>query len=264
MKYLLMPFQFIWRIWFYVLVFITLIILFPFLLILTSNEKYYPGFWWLIRKWCYVVLYGMGFRLKIEREQELERDKSYMFCPNHASLMDGFVLAILSKNPIVFVGKKELSKLPVFGFFYRRAVIMVDRSNAESRKKVYEQAKRRLKNGTSIAIFPEGLVPPENIILAPFKNGAFSLSIEHQIPIVPHIYYDCKRFFSWNFFKGYPGVFRVKQCSFISTEGLTKKDKDSLKQKTFDLIYNELTNDELYMKDTNRPNNDKKFKSPLG
>jgi len=263
MKFIRKPLQFIWRIWFYLLVFITLIILFPFLLILTSNEKYYAGFWWLIRKWCFVVVYGMGFRLKIEREQELERDKSYMFCPNHASLMDGFVLAVLSKNPIVFVGKKELSKLPVFGFFYRKVVIMVDRSDADSRKRVYEQAKKRLKNGTSIAIFPEGLVPTENIILAPFKNGAFSLSIEHQIPIVPHIYYDCKRLFSWDFFKGYPGTIRVKQCKFIDTENLTMEDKDELKQKTFDLMYNELTNDELYMKDTNRPNNDRKFKSPL-
>ena len=263
MKFITMPLQLIWRIWFYILVLVTLLVFFPFLLVLTSNEKYYAGFWWLIRKWCFIVLYGMGFRLKIEREQELDRDKSYMFCSNHASLMDGFVLTILSKNPIVFVGKKELSKVPVFGFFYKRAVIMVDRSDPDSRKRVYEQAKKRLKNGTSIAIFPEGLVPSEDIILAPFKNGAFSLSIEHQIPIVPQIYYDCKRLFSWDFFKGHPGVFRVKQCEFIDTNGLKKEDKDSLKERTYNLMYNELTNDELYMKDTNRIGNDKKFKSPL-
>jgi len=42
-----------------------------------------------------------------------------MFCPNHASLMDPFVLIVLSKNPIVFVGKKELVKIPIFGFFYK-------------------------------------------------------------------------------------------------------------------------------------------------
>ena len=263
MKFITMPLQLIWRIWFYILVFVTLIIFFPFLLIATSKESYYAGFWWLIRKWCFIVLYGSGFRLKIEREEELDRNKSYMFCPNHASIMDGFVLTILSKNPIVFVGKKELSRLPVFGFFYKRAVIMVDRSDAESRKKVYEQAKRKLKNGNSIAIFPEGLVPTENIVLAPFKNGAFSLSIEHQIPIVPHIYYDCKRLFSWNVFKGHPGVFRVKQCKFINTQNLTMNDKDDLKEKTYNLIYNELINDELYMKDTNRIGNDKKFKSRL-
>ena len=165
--------------------------------------------------------------------------------------MDGFVLVASSKNPIVFVGKKELEKIPIFGFFYKRVVIMVDRSSAESRKKVYEKAKKRLKNGTSIGIFPEGLVPTEDVILAPFKNGAFSLAIEHQIPIIPHIYYDCKRLFSWDFLKGGPGVFRVKQCNFVNTTGLKSSDLNNLKDKMFSIIYDNLLADPDYMKDTN-------------
>ncbi len=256
MKFIKMPFQLLWRIWFYVLIFCTLVLLFPILLVFTSKQEYYPRFWKVIRFWCHLIVYGMGFRLKIEREQELDPNQSYMFCPNHASLMDGFVLAVLSKNPIVFVGKKELEKVPVFGFFYKRAVIMVDRSDSASRKKVYEQAKERLQNGISIAIFPEGLVPKEDVVLAPFKNGAFSLAIQHKTPIVPHIYYDCKRLFSWSFFKGNPGLLRVKQCAFINTDNLEKEDKNNLREQTFSLIHNELINDESYMKDTNRSNNE--------
>ena len=156
----------------------------PVLFILTLKEEYYPTLWKVVRFWSKILIYGMGFRLNFKLDQEIEPNKSYMFCPNHGSLMDGFVLVASSKNPIVFVGKKELEKIPIFGFFYKRVVIMVDRSSAESRKKVYEKAKKRLKNGTSIGIFPEGLVPTEDVILAPFKNGAFSLAIEHQIPIV--------------------------------------------------------------------------------
>ena len=114
-----------------------------------------------------------------------------------------------------------------------------------------------------MAIFPEGLVPTENVVLAPFKNGAFSLAIEYQIPIVPQIYYDGKRLFSWDFFKGGPGVFRIHQHKFISTKGLKKDDVKTLKQQTFDLIYNDLINDEKYMEDTNRPNNEREFKSPI-
>ncbi|TYP99677.1 1-acyl-sn-glycerol-3-phosphate acyltransferase [Tenacibaculum adriaticum] len=263
MKFLKMPFQLVWRIWFYVLILSTVIMMSPFLLILSSDEKYYPSFWKLIRGWSFFLIYAMGFRLKIDREQEIEPDKSYMFCANHASLLDGWVLCAMSKNPIVFVGKKELVKIPIFGFFYKRVVIMVDRNNLKSRKRVYEMAKKRLVNGTSIAIFPEGLVPSEDVVLAPFKNGAFSLAIEHQIPIVPQIYYDCKRLISWDVFKGYPGTFRVKQLKFVSTKGLTIEEKGSLKEKTFNLMYNELIKDELYMKDTNRFNNEREFKSPL-
>lgn len=257
MKYLAFPFRLIWRIWFYVLIFSTLILMSPLLLILTSSEKYYPTFWKLIRAWSFFLIYAMGFRLRIEKEQEIEPDKSYMFCANHASLLDGWVLIAMSKNPIVFVGKKELVKLPVFGFFYKKVVIMVDRSDANSRRRVYEQAKKRLVNGTSIAIFPEGLVPTENVVLAPFKNGAFSLAIEHQTPIVPQLYLDCKRLFSWDFFKGHPGTFRIKQLKFISTKNLTQKDKNTLREKTFTIMQNELLNDEKYMKDTNRKGNDK-------
>ena len=263
MKYIKIPFLLIWRIWFYILITVTIILMIPFLLILTSKDSYYPTFWKMIRVWAKMLVYGMGFRLQVTVDEVLERNKSYMFCPNHTSMMDPFVLISLSKNPIVFVGKMEFVKIPIFGFFYKRVVIMVDRSNPESRKKVYEMAKKKLKNGTSMAIFPEGLVPTENVVLAPFKNGAFSLAIEFDIPIVPQIYYDCKRLFSWDFFKGSPGVFRIHQHKFIETTGLTKDDVFALRQQTFQLIEADLLSDEKYMKDTNRPNNEREFKSPI-
>ena len=252
MKYLKIPFLLIWRAWFYVLMFTTIIIMVPFLLVLTAKESYYHAFWKMIHIWGKIIVYGMGFQLDVKYDQKIEPDKSYMFCANHASFIDPFIMIALSKNPIVFVGKKELVKIPIFGFFYRRVVIMVDRSNGQSRKNVYARAKRRLQNGVSMGIFPEGLVPSEDIILAPFKNGAFSLAIEFEIPIVTQIYYDAKRYFSWNFFKGRPGTIRVKQYEFIETKNLTQADMELVKQKVFNMLYNDLVQDEKYMTDTNR------------
>ena len=252
MNFLRIPFLLIWRLWFYILMFTTIILMVPFLLILTYKESYYHLLWKLIRIWSKVLIYGMGFRLSVQLYQEIDANTSYMFCPNHSSLMDPFVLILLSKNPIVFVGKQELVKIPIFGFFYKRAVIMVDRGNPKSRKRVYERAKKRLQNGVSMAIFPEGLVPSEDVILAPFKNGAFSLAIEFDMPIVPQIYFDCKRLFSWDFLKGGPGVFRVHQHLFIETKELKMDNLNLLKQQTFDLIYNDLSTDVKYMKDTQR------------
>lgn len=198
------------------------------------------------------LIFAMGFRLKVKRDQIIQPNKSYMFCANHASFLDPFVLAILSKNPIVFVGKKELVTIPVFGFFYKKAVIMVDRSDPKSRKKVFEIAKKRLQNGVSMAIFPEGLVPEEHIILAPFKKGAFALAIEFQIPIVPQVYYDCKRFFSWNIFKGRPGVLRIHQHKFIKTNNLQTTDYNYLKEQTYQVIHDSLVKDKKYMEDTRK------------
>ncbi len=90
------------------------------------------------------------------------------------------------------------------------------------------------------------------MVLGSFKKGAFSLAIEFEIPIVPQVYYDCKRLFSWDVFKGGLGAFRVKQHQFISTKGMSIDGMESLKEKTFDIIYNDLSNDKKYMKDTNR------------
>jgi 1-acyl-sn-glycerol-3-phosphate acyltransferase len=79
------------------------------------------------------------------------------------------------------------------------------------------------------------------------------LAIDFQIPIIPQVYYDCKRFFSWDFFKGRPGTLRVHQHDFIETKGMSsKQDMDALKNKTFHILYNDLENDTKYMKDTNR------------
>ena len=99
-------------------------------------------------------------------------------------------------------------------------------------------------DGLDVCIFPEGLVPDdESVVLSEFKNGAFRLAIEHQIPVVPMTFYDCKKRFSYTFFSGSPGVLRVKIHHFIKTEGLTLKNSDSLKKQTFNLIYNELVLD---------------------
>lgn len=252
MKLIKIPLLLIWRCWFYILICTTILLMSPFLMILTARESYYPAFWKLIRAWAYVLVYGMGFRIDKKLDEVIDSGKNYVFCPNHGSMMDPFVLIILSKNPIVFIGKRELIKIPIFGFFYKRVVIMVDRSNPVSRKKVYKKAKKRLKTGVSIGVFPEGLVPKEDVILAPFKNGAFSLAIEHQIPIVPQTYFDCKRLFSWDIFKGGTGTLRVHQHSFIETKGLMPRDLNKLKDKTFQVIYDALSLDPLYMRDTTR------------
>ena len=242
----------IWRVWFYVFFGLSLLTMIPFLFFLSMRENQYPTLYKIIRGFSKTLVFVMGFRLKTTIEEPVDQNKSYMFCPNHTSMMDPFILISMVKNPIVFVGKAELKKIPVFGFFYKRICILVDRSNPKSRKEVYLKAKRRLVNGTSVAIFPEGLVPKEDVILSQFKNGAFSLAIEHQIPIVPATYFDCKRLFSWTYFKGNPGTFRIRQHAFIETKGFTKSDLRELKETTFNVLYNELIKDELYMKDTNR------------
>ncbi|MFD1062516.1 lysophospholipid acyltransferase family protein [Winogradskyella litorisediminis] len=244
MKLFKYPFWIIYRIWFYVLVAIPILVLLPFLLLSISREQWYPYFFRLARFWAKFILIGMGFNYKIKREQTPDKNSSYMFVANHTSMTDIMLMLAAVKNPFVFVGKKELAKIPLFGFFYKRTCILVDRSSAKSRQAVFLRAQRRLKQGLSICIFPEGGVPEESILLDSFKDGAFRMAINQQIPIVPITFYDNKKRFSWTFFSGGPGKMRVKIHQFISTEGLTIDDTRNLNEKTRQLILKDLEEDQ--------------------
>ena len=183
----------------------------------------------------------MGFGWKITKLQKLEKGKSYMFIANHTSMIDIMLMLVtINKNPFVFVGKKELAKIPLFGFFYKRTCILVDRSSAKSRQAVFLRAQKRLQSGASICIFPEGMVPEEHIKLAEFKDGAFRLAINHKIPIVPITFYDNKKRFSYTFFSGGPGILRVKLHKFIETEDLKIEDTKQLNKTSRDIILQEL------------------------
>ena len=230
----------VYRIWFYILVALPICIAFPLLLISILRESWYPFFFKIARVWAKIILIGMGFRWNIEKEQTPEKHKSYMFISNHTSMADIMLMLVAIKNPFVFVGKKELTKIPLFGFFYKRTCILVDRTSEKSRRAVFLRAQRRLKSGLSICIFPEGGVPEEHVVLDEFKDGAFRLAINHQIPIVPLTFADNKQRFPFTFFSGSPGRMRVRIHKFLPTEGLEIKDTKALNNEAWNIILNQL------------------------
>lgn len=231
-----------YRIWFYILVALPIILLFPILVLSILKESWYPFFFKLARFWARFILIGMGFNISINREQTPEPGKSYMFIANHTSMTDIMLMLVTVKNPFVFVGKKELAKIPLFGFFYKRTSILVDRSSIKSRQAVFKRAQRRLNQGLSICIFPEGGVPDDkSILLDEFKDGAFRMAINHKIPIVPITFADNKKRFSYNFFSGSPGKMRVKVHKFISTDALTIDDTKRINAEGHALILKQLS-----------------------
>ena len=241
MKLLKIIFWTCWRIWFYIMMAIPILIMFPFLIISILKEKWYPYFFIMARIWAKVILFGCGFYYKVEREQALEKDKSYMLVANHTSMTDIMLMLAIIRNPFVFVGKKELSKIPLFGFFYKRTCILVDRSSSRSRMEVFDRAQKRLNQGLSICIFPEGGVPDDkSVILDEFKDGAFRLAIEHQIPIVPITFADNKKRFSYTFFSGSPGLMRAKTHCLVETKNKKLEDKKEIRDRVRAVIYHQL------------------------
>ena len=241
MKALKIIFWTLYRIWFYVLMGIPIIIMFPFLVISILKEKWYPYFFVMARIWAKVILFGMGFYPKVTTEEEIIKGKSYMFVSNHTSMTDIMLMLSVVKNPFVFVGKTELAKIPLFGFFYKRTCILVDRSSSRSRMAVFERAQKKIDQGYSICIFPEGGVPlDESIELDEFKDGAFRLAVEHQIPIVPITFADNKKRFSYTFFSGSPGQMRVKIHHFFETKNQKPEYRKTVKNSVRQVILKQL------------------------
>ncbi len=241
MRIIKLTFWLVYRIWFYVLMAIPIVVMLPFLFISILKESWYPYFFRMARIWAKVILFGMGFSIKIEVDEEIQPGKSYMFVTNHTSMTDIMLMLSAVKNPFVFVGKKELAKIPLFGFFYKRTCILVDRNNSKSRLAVFDRAQKRLNDGLSICIFPEGGVPhDESVILDDFKDGAFRLAIDHQIEVVPLTFADNKKRFSFTFFSGSPGIMRVKIHKFHSTKDKNTDYKNILKNNVREIILKQL------------------------
>ena len=232
----------LYRIWFFITCAITWIILFPLLLFFSLKESWYPIVFKLAALWSNVVLFCMGFYWKIDTIPKLDKGKNYMFISNHTSMIDILLMISIFKNhPFVFVGKKELSKIPLFGVIYRRGCILVDRSSAESRKSVFINTQRKLQNGLSVCIYPEGGVPDPSVVLGKFKKGAFKIAIDHQISVVCVTFLDNKKRLPFAFSGGKPGILRVKYHEPKCTKGMSKLDIQLISEQFRELILQDLT-----------------------
>ena len=195
----------------------------------------------MAKVWAKCALFGTGFYYKTQFEERPVKGCSYMFVANHTSMTDIMLMLAIIDNPFVFVGKAELAKIPLFGFFYKRTCILVDRSSQKSRLEVFKRAQKRLDQGLSICIFPEGGVPDDrSIILDSFKDGAFKLAIDHQIPVVPISFGDNKERMSYTFFSGSMGLMRAKVHAFVHTKGKSQNDKKEVREQVYTVIYNQL------------------------
>ena len=167
-----------------------LLLLLPLLLFARPGAKYEVFFrvgkWW---SWIYLLLMGIMPRT---RKYELEHKGPYVLAANHSSDIDIPLTFLASPSPVVFMGKAELLKLPLFGYFFKQTSIAVDRSSFSGRKQALLDADQRIKDGYSVCIYPEGGIPSQKHLVGPFKAGAFKLAVDNHVPIVLMSIYQSK------------------------------------------------------------------------
>jgi 1-acyl-sn-glycerol-3-phosphate acyltransferase len=213
---------------------------FPFLLI----PILFPGQFRLIgvfnRWWARLMFFFIFIPYRVEYRSKPDPKKQYIFCPNHFSYLDIPAVGLICHNTI-FVGKSDIQNVPLFGFMYRKLHITVNRESLKSKFNSLKQSLQAIDEGKSLVIFPEGgIVAEKDPVPGRFKDGAFRVAIEKQIPIVPVI-------IPYNWIILPPDQFLLRWHPLklvimepVDTTGLTLKDMDVLKEKVYGLISEEL------------------------
>ena len=192
----------------------------------------------ICRYWAKAFLILIGVRHTEIFEDSHDFKKPHIFVANHNSYMDIPPIVQLKHQPIKPLGKFESSKIPIFGWIYRAAVIMVDRSSPDKRAKSLRNLKAALHKKVSIFIFPEGTFSmTEEQPLKNFYNGAFKLAIEMQVPIQPILLVDAvDRMHFSSVFTLTPGRNRVVYLPTVPVDTYTMEDVELLKNKVYQMM----------------------------
>lgn len=241
MKYLLKPFQILYCIY-AMAVFVALMVpVFIWSLIVISFGRIKGGN--LIYKACIIWADAWFFLVFIYHKnvflQPLKKHQSYIFVANHISYLDAAIIPKTFRHPVRPLGKVEMSKVPVFGFIYKYAIVSVDRSSAGNRAKSVQFLKSILKKEISVLVFPEGTFNETHQPLKEFYDGAFRIAIETGTPIKPVIIlntYDRLNYKS--IFSLTPGKSRSIFLPEVDVKGLQIKDTVELKSKVYEMMEN--------------------------
>lgn len=232
----------IWKIWFFIWFVIPFLILFPFFYLFLVTKQFKIVFF-LKRVWSAFISYpSFLFPIVKYSNKKYKHQQPCIYVANHTSYLDIVFSTFYIQHTAVYLGKAELLKIPLFNQFFKYLDIPVNRKSITDAHKSLQECANKLKQGLSVVIFPEGTIS-ENGKLKNFKNGAFRLAIDMQVPIVPVVNLNNWLFLqNGGFFKsnGSPGIPRIIIGDEISTKGLTNQDADLIKEKIYNFTLHEL------------------------
>lgn len=194
--------------------------------------------YWFIRLWAWVFSLLTFIRYDFYGQENFKPGRSYIYVSNHTSFLDLPGLRMLLPGQFRPLAKKELKKIPVFGWIAQAATVIVDRSSAESKRKSMERLKLFLQQGISILIFAEGTQNRTKEILQPFKDGAFRMAIDTKQPLLPMVIVGAGKLMPPGTVRLQPGRIKIVVGEAIETTGSTNANIQTLKQKTFEIMKN--------------------------
>jgi 1-acyl-sn-glycerol-3-phosphate acyltransferase len=187
----------------------------------------------------------LGLEVRVEGRENLGKARPCIYVANHQSAYDVPVLAELYPVRTVVIGKKELARIPFFGWLYRvTGNVLIDRQDNPSAVGRLQEAERAiLERRVSVWIFPEGTRGREPGRLLPFKKGAFYMAVATGAPLVPVVAGPIAPVFDLQRRIARPGTVVVRVLEPIPTAHLGEEDVPALLESTRALM--QTTLDEL-------------------
>ena len=240
MRYLKRILQYIYSIYAFAVFLLFMFILFPFIVLASFLGRNSGGniVYHICRFWADAGMFCWGIRHKNIYETPHDPEHPVIFVFNHISYIDiPVILASFRKQPVRILAKAEMAKIPLFGYIYKTATVMVDRSNSDNREKSVRVLKSVLRKNISVAIAPEGTFNMTHKPLKEFYDGAFRIAIETQTPIKPVLFLDTyDRLNYHSVFSLSPGRSRSVFLEEIDVTGFTSEHIKELKQKVYNIM----------------------------
>ena len=237
MRQLTKPLWWLYCIYAFLLFVIGMLCVLPFVAVFSLQSESTGGdrIYKVCRYWDSAWLTLVGIRPANIYESTPDPDKRYVFVSNHISYLDiPMILQAIHRDSFRILGKAEMTRIPLFGYIYGRAVVLVDRATALSRSRSVRELKSMLATDRSVFIFPEGTFNETGQPLKSFYDGAFRIAIETQTPLIPILFIDTfDRMHYSSLFSLRPGVTRAIFLPEVAVEGLTAADLPLLKQRVY-------------------------------
>jgi 1-acyl-sn-glycerol-3-phosphate acyltransferase len=189
------------------------------------------------RAWSSWNLRAGGCEVEVRGLEHLDPESPQILVGNHQSWFDVFAVAANIPKAYLFVAKKELENIFIFGRAWKAAGhISIDRSNQPSAVQSLDRAGAKMREENSaVVVFAEGTRSPTDQLL-PFKKGAFMLAIHTGVPIVPFAVAGSRRIFPKGDWRVRPGPIILTFGPPIPTDGLGFADRDALMERTRDEV----------------------------
>ncbi len=191
------------------------------------------------RPWAKVILWVSGVKGRVTGLDNLQTGKPYIFMSNHQSYFDIFVLLANIPVGFKFIMKQELMKIFLLGPAMRRSGhIGIERKDPKKAIQSMNRAAEKIKNGTSVLIFPEGTRSPDGRLQA-FKKGGFHLAVKSGCDIVPVYIHGTNRIVPKGSLRiNNKGMYKLYIGSPIQVKGCKKKDIPKLMKQVRDAMLN--------------------------